>query len=151
MSLSTIEQLLSELDAEVAELKTVLASKDSEIASLKSQLEAATAELASSAQLVAGLRADVQSARRPSKRRNPMLDLCESSPDEAVPAPKPFQKKQRLPISPGRIVVDDLSPKREKFEWSDEYDSDKPWDPVPPPERPKIARRKIEWVVYKEK
>jgi len=152
MPLSTIEQLLSELDAEVAGLKTVLASKDSEIASLKSQLEAATAELASSAQLVAGLRADVLSSARPSrKRHNPMLDLCESSPDEAavVPAAPRFQKRPRLPTSPGRIVVDDLAPK--KWEWSDEWDSDNDMADVPRPPRAKIARRKVEWMICKEK
>ena len=153
MPLSTIVQLLSELDAEVAGLKTVLASKDSEIESLKSQLEAATAELASSAQLVAGLRADVLSAKpRPSnKRHNPMLDLCESSPDEAVaPAPSRFQKRQRhAAASPGRIVIDDLAPK--KWEFSDEWDSEKDMADVPRPQRAKKVQQKIEWVICKEK
>ncbi len=154
MPLSTIEQLLSELDAEVAGLKTVLASKDSEIESLKSQLEAATTELASSAQLVAGLRADVLSSAKPSnKRHNPMLDLCESSPDEAVaPAPSRFQKRQRhaaLPTSPGRIVIDDLAPK--KWEWSDEFDSEKDMADVPRPQRAKKVQQKIEWVICKAK
>ena len=151
MPLSTIEQLLSELDAEVAGLKTVLASKDSEIESLKSQLEAATTELASSAQLVAGLRADVLSSAKPSnKRHNPMLDLCESSPDEAavVPAPR-FQKRPRLPTSLGRIVVDDLAPN--KWEFSDEWDSEKDMADVPRPQRAKKVQQKIEWVVCKEK
>ena len=151
MPLSTIEQLLSELDAEVAGLKTVLASKDSEIESLKSQLEAATTELASSAQLVAGLRADVLSSAKPSnKRHNPMLDLCESSPDEAavVPAPR-FQKRPRLPTSLGRIVVDDLAPK--KWEFSDEFDSEKDMADVPRPQRAKKVQQKIEWVICKAK
>ena len=141
MSLSTIEQLLAEIDTEVSELKTVLKTKDSEIASLKSQL-------AASETVVAGLRADLQGAAKPAKRRNPMLDLCEPASDEVVVAPEPVPKKQRRPVSPGRICIDDLSP--QKWQWSDEYDSDEPMVCEPRPDQPRIARRKLKWTLHEE-
>jgi hypothetical protein len=155
MSLSTIEQLLSELSVEVTDLKSAIAEKDATIASLE--------------KLVAELRMDLReaSSSKP-KKRNPMLQLCGSSSSDETARPR--RKRAKQPPPPGRIIVDDLSPRMEqrppspppsstsqlslrtkKWDWSDEYDSDKPMAEAPRPERPPIARAGVKWDVCWQK
>ena len=119
--------------ATIEQLTAALSAKDEEIASLTAALEA-------SEKLVSALRGDLQSAKNAAKqkRRNPMARLYESSDDE----PAPRIKRIRLPTSPGRIIVDDLSPKKWKFS-----DEDAPPDAEPTPGKPTPRRQKIQWTL----